>query len=429
MKGQFASTMLLVAVCGATLVAGTSLAQRTAFPRTDQQAQLKSVLEIETVGRAMFGWLTDEVGAAAAGQSQMPVVNMGSYPTVTRGQLTAVLVPQYLPEVPELDGWDSPYEYRLNVGNPLAQQVMAIRSTGRDHIFSGHMYSAQRFEAESFDEDIVWADGYTVRSPSPYPRTDTDAQARTVADIRKVGAAMLSWLADQAGLTAKGEVTREAEIVALLHYPVISAAQLRSVLVPQYLNDVPERDGWDTHYDYRLDTAHPLAQDVMAIRSAGRDKAFSTDTYLVTGFDADDFNQDIVWASGSFVRWPETVPGQSFHSLSPCRIFDTRSVSALQSGVPGIFEIEGACGIPTSASSVSVNVTVVGATGSGYVTLYPAGLEVPTVSTVNFAAGQTRSNNAVIALSGDTLGSIAAQASVAGGGQVHLIVDVSGFWE
>jgi hypothetical protein len=36
----------------------------------------------------------------------------------------------------------------------------------------------------------------------------------------------------------------------------------------------------------------------------------------------------------------------------------------------------------------------------------------------------------VFSLSGDAIGSIGAQASVAvGGGQVHMVVDVNGYWE
>jgi hypothetical protein len=78
---------------------------------------------------------------------------------------------------------------------------------------------------------------------------------------------------------------------------------------------------------------------------------------------------------------------------------------------------------------VAVTVTVVGPTGVGYVTLSQAGAPAPLVSTVSFAPGQTRSNNAVLSLSGDAIGSIGALASVAGGGQVHLVLDVTGYWE
>lgn len=93
------------------------------------------------------------------------------------------------------------------------------------------------------------------------------------------------------------------------------------------------------------------------------------------------------------------------------------------------FQMAGICGIPTSARSVTVNVTVASPTGLGNVTIFPADLPVPLASTINFALGRTRANNAIVNLSTTGVGSIGARAFVAGGGQVHLIVDVTGYFE
>jgi hypothetical protein len=43
----------------------------------------------------------------------------------------------------------------------------------------------------------------------------------------------------------------------------------------------------------------------MAIRSRGRDFTSPTDVYTVTNFDPTDYDQDIVWADGYMVRWPQ----------------------------------------------------------------------------------------------------------------------------
>lgn len=424
----FAVIMLAVCACGLAL-AGIPLRELAA--RTDIQAQARTTADVRNIGTAMFSWLTDQVGAAAAGQSQVPkaaTVQISDYPAITRGALTSLLVPQYIQEVPELDGWNHPYDLYLNTANPLAQRIMAVRSPGRDGVFSGNSYLVGRFEPDNFDEDIVWADGFSVRWTGA--RSDREAQERTLADIRNVGTAMFNWLTDQVGLAAGGaSQAPESGIVHFAFYAPITRLSLEQILVPQYIQEVPELDGWDSYYAYYLDTANPLAAEVMAIRSLGRNKSAESDIYTVTAFDPDDFDQDIAWADGAFVRWPATGQGLPFYAISPCRVLDTRSGSALQSGVSSLFEIGGACGIPTSASSVAVTVAVVAPTGTGYVTLFPAGSPVPTVSTINFTAGQTRSNNAVVNLSGDVIGSIGAQASVAGGGQVHLIIDVNGYWE
>lgn len=128
-------------------------------------------------------------------------------------------------------------------------------------------------------------------------------QKRTVADVRNTGTAMFSWLTDQVGAAAAGA---SASDVALSSYgTAVGASALNSVLVPQYMQDVPSADGWKTPYEFFLKTASPLDAQVMAIRSAGRNKTFSGASYSVTSFDPTDYDQDIVWADGFFVRWPQ----------------------------------------------------------------------------------------------------------------------------
>ena len=43
----------------------------------------------------------------------------------------------------------------------------------------------------------------------------------------------------------------------------------------------------------------------MAIGSGGRDASTPSGSYTVAGFDPTDYDQDIVWADGFFVRWPQ----------------------------------------------------------------------------------------------------------------------------
>ena len=124
-------------------------------------------------------------------------------------------------------------------------------------------------------------------------------QKRTVADIRNMGTAMFSWLTDQVGASAAGAT------VDMGNYQTIDVAGLSSALVSQYIQDIPSVDGWKGTYGFYLDTGNPLAKQVMAIRSAGRDKVMGGDTYTVGSFDPTDYDQDIVWADGFFVRWPQ----------------------------------------------------------------------------------------------------------------------------
>jgi type IV pilus assembly protein PilA len=128
-------------------------------------------------------------------------------------------------------------------------------------------------------------------------------QKRTVSDIRNTGTAMFSWLTDQVGAAAAGQAATDS--VDLAQYTTRTTAEVTAVLVPQYLQSIPVKDGWKKEYTYYLETEKVLKRTVMAIRSAGRDQTFTGTTYTVTGFDPTDYDQDIVWADGFFVRWPQ----------------------------------------------------------------------------------------------------------------------------
>lgn len=259
--------------------------------------------------------------------------------------------------------------------------------------------------------------------------TDVQAQDQTVEDVNDVGAAMFLWLTDQVGFAPRERSRVEAALtIHLPDYPAISHADLEDLLVPQYMQAVPELDGWGHPYDFRLNVANPLGPAIMAIRSPGRDGEFSGDSYVVQSFESEQFDEDVVWADGFFVRWPQPTAGQAFYALPPCRVLDTRSTSALQSGIAAVFHLGGECGIPMSAQAIAVNVTVVAPTGGGHVTLFPEGIPVPETSTITFATGQVRTNNAILALGGATR-AIGAWCALAGGGQVHLVVDISGYFE
>jgi hypothetical protein len=135
----------------------------------DRAAQKKTVADVRNTGTAMFSWLTDQVGAAAAGQSQQDRngqwTDLKGYTPISHAELEKILVPQYLQSLPEVDGWGYRYEYFLNVPHPLEQKIMGIRSPGRDGVFSGTDYKLEAFDPGDFYEDIVWSDGFFVRWP------------------------------------------------------------------------------------------------------------------------------------------------------------------------------------------------------------------------------------------------------------------------
>lgn len=124
--------------------------------------------------------------------------------------------------------------------------------------------------------------------------------------------------------------------------------------------------------------------------------------------------------------------GRDFFTLTPCRLLDTRSPGqgpALTSSLTRIVPVHGVCGVPAEARTIVANVTVTAPTGAGYVAFHPGDTGVPGTSTLNFGAGQTRANNAILSLALDGTGSLAATPFVAGNGTVHVIVDVTGWFE
>ncbi len=103
--------------------------------------------------------------------------------------------------------------------------------------------------------------------------------------------------------------------------------------------------------------------------------------------------------------------GLSFRAITPCRIVDTRNVSAPligdvarsfhvdNSAVSGIIAAQGGdCTevAPAEMAGIAVNITVVRPTGSGFVTLYPEGDARPNASVTNFISGQVTANSTVV---------------------------------
>lgn len=117
-----------------------------------------------------------------------------------------------------------------------------------------------------------------------------------------------------------------------------------------------------------------------------------------------------------------------FFTVTPCRALDTRTTGgAIAANGTRTVTIAGGCGIPAGAKSVAMNVTTTGAAASGVVTLYPGNAFPLGTSALNTKAGVTRSNNAMAQLATNGAGTVGI--TNASAGAVHVIVDVSGYWQ
>jgi len=87
---------------------------------------------------------------------------------------------------------------------------------------------------------------------------------------------------------------------------------------------------------------------------------------------------------------------------APVRILDTLDSSGrLAPGKVLPVTVAGAGGVPLDAKAVVANITVTDTTAPSYLTAYPDGSSRPTASDLNWVAGQTVPNLAVVKLGAD----------------------------
>jgi hypothetical protein len=127
------------------------------------------------------------------------------------------------------------------------------------------------------------------------------------------------------------------------------------------------------------------------------------------------------------------VAGASYNPLAPARDLDTRNGTGLGTGIVAPLAagstlnltVAGVNGVPaTGVTSVVLNVTATGATGpESYLTVFPAGTQMPLASDLNFVAGQTVPNLVVA-----TVGSNGQVSIYNNLGSVDVVVDVEGYF-
>ncbi|HUP43401.1 MAG TPA: prepilin-type N-terminal cleavage/methylation domain-containing protein [Thermoanaerobaculia bacterium] len=140
-------------------------------------------------------------------------------------------------------------------------------------------------------------------------------QKRTMGDATDIGKAWMAWLTDQFGGAAAAGAP-----ATYTNPPLYALADLKDDLLPTttfggYIQDIPGKDGWrnDLQFCRAVDppaagTDYLSANRVMSITSGGRDGTVDVacDGAVTIGpFDPTDYDQDIVWADGQFLRYPQ----------------------------------------------------------------------------------------------------------------------------
>jgi hypothetical protein len=200
-------------------------------------------------------------------------------------------------------------------------------------------------------------------------------------------------------------------------------------------------DSPGTHAVYQLpgDATNAVSQDEL-VRIGEGPYTLGERWGDYTGVAQDPQDPNAVWQTNEFSNpagtWSthfsqlSTAVGGTYVPITPERVLDTRSNIGLSSrfahGVARSWQVTGIGSIPLDAVAVTGNVTVVGHTGAGHVSVTPRPTNTPTSSSINFPLGDVRANNVTIPLS--PTGKLAAVYISSAGKLTHLVFDVTGYF-
>ncbi len=238
--------------------------------------------------------------------------------------------------------------------------------------------------------------------------------------------------------------TQQCEVRGTTSPRRLSAEPLSSLAAELNVTAIPGKTGGYLTV-YPTGTSRPLAsnvnfssggivanQTVAQIGSSGMVSVYNSSSSSV---------ELVVDLEGYFA----TNSGDFLTSSSPSRILDTRCSAVLEpsycvsenlpvsnSSIPSasppyslVVQVAGDGSIPlTGVAAVVANVTVVGASSGGYLSIYPDGETRPSISNLNFTTGETTSNMAVITVAAD--GKIDVYSSAKGA--TNIVIDVLGWY-
>ena len=131
---------------------------------------------------------------------------------------------------------------------------------------------------------------------------------------------------------------------------------------------------------------------------------------------------DLVIDIDGYYAPPSSAPdGLSLFTLTPCRILDTRLASGAFDGILAVNAVQSPCNLPSLASALVLNATVIPTDDLGYLTLWPNGQMQPLASTLNSYDGAVTSNMAVTPATNGFVNAFASDST-------QLVLDVSSYF-
>src|SRR5712692_5595908 len=131
-----------------------------------------------------------------------------------------------------------------------------------------------------------------------------------------------------------------------------------------------------------------------------------------------------VTAEAKRAALPTTGSASAYTAQAPNRILDTRNSGQRLAGGTSLnlTVAGGSTGVPVGAAAVVLNVTVTGTTGAGFLTVWPAGNVMPTVSNLNWAAGEVRPNLVTVQVG------TGGQVSIYSNSPTDVVIDEEGYY-
>jgi prepilin-type N-terminal cleavage/methylation domain-containing protein len=125
--------------------------------------QKRTMGDMKNWGTAAMSWLSDQLGAGAAGAAAATFdpTDYGTQETLDAVKLE--LVPNYIQDVAEYDAWRNTYLYYLPDA-PDAEFAIMVRSFGRGGE-DDTIRDIGTFDPTDYAKDTVWADGQFLRKP------------------------------------------------------------------------------------------------------------------------------------------------------------------------------------------------------------------------------------------------------------------------
>jgi hypothetical protein len=434
--------------------------------QSDQTGQIEVFgRRFDATGHAQSGEF--QVNTNASGNRQFPAVAMapdGRFLVVWQsdgedGSSWGVFGQAY-----KNDGTTSGTEFQVNsttagaqhspavafVASTLSADLFAVvwQSEGQDGPGAGPSGIFTRsFDGNGNAQSTESAVNLPMTGAHGHPRIASDPSGNFVVaweDLTSAGSGVYLRRFSSSGTSLSTQLSVDASTAGAQHNPAVTTDAIGNFVVTW---DSPRADGSGTAVFAEQFDGHETLQGSKVQVNSSNDPG--DQSFAVPAASAGS-TLWIVWqgptssAAGPVISAVQAkLPFLSFYTVPPCRLIDTRNTNGtfggpiLTSGMARNFPVLSAANctpaIPATAKSLSLNVTVTGATSGGSLTVYPGDAPVPQTSTVNFSAGQTRANNAVMLLSRNGDGSLeirSSQTPVGGSaGQVHVIVDVNGYFQ